>query len=351
MERMNEQNLDHIMTIFRARTGVEIPRKGRRPVWKRALRLAVTMGAFFAACSLSVLGYSMFSAIDSDSLGFRAFYLGEGRFRIYVGNESDKELVFQEKLKLMRWSTAQEVEGEPEKALFQGVRIAPHTEGILTIDLSPAYDIELLEQDLSQGDWYYLVLTNNNFAFGQDWMCSVDFTEVREDLTDEAAAESHAGEMVLPGLQETAADRTKEEGNQNLQAGKLLYGDWIWPAGKEEVSGTFGLQKNGKVSDHINIPGRQGEEVLAVTQGTVAETGYEKEAGNYVILRDANGVEIKYGHLKEILVEAGQQVSQGDPLGTLGKTGMAAGPNLLFAVYVEGEAVDPLGGEPEGVSE
>ena len=47
----------------------------------------------------------------------------------------------------------------------------------MTIDLSEAYDIALLETPLVGNDWYYFILTNNHFAFGQDWMCPVDFAE------------------------------------------------------------------------------------------------------------------------------------------------------------------------------
>jgi hypothetical protein len=46
----------------------------------------------------------------------------------------------------------------------------------MTVNLSKAYDMDTLEQPLTD-DWYYFVLTNNNFIFGQDWMCSVDFAE------------------------------------------------------------------------------------------------------------------------------------------------------------------------------
>ena len=68
MGRIDERNLEHIKAIFRSRTGVEIPGKSRRPLWKGAVRLAAAMGILFAVCSLPVLGYSMFSAIDSESL-------------------------------------------------------------------------------------------------------------------------------------------------------------------------------------------------------------------------------------------------------------------------------------------
>ncbi len=40
----------------------------------------------------------------------------------------------------------------------------------MTLDLSRAYDLEALDEPLAQGG-YYLVLTNSNFVFGQDWIC------------------------------------------------------------------------------------------------------------------------------------------------------------------------------------
>jgi len=42
----------------------------------------------------------------------------------------------------------------------------------MTLDLSRAYDLEALDEPLAQGG-YYLVLTNSNFVFGQDWICFI----------------------------------------------------------------------------------------------------------------------------------------------------------------------------------
>lgn len=55
--------------------------------------------------------------------------------------------------------------------------IPAHSSGMMTIDLSGAYDTSLLETPLVDNDWYYLILTNNHFVFSQDWMCPVDFAE------------------------------------------------------------------------------------------------------------------------------------------------------------------------------
>lgn len=42
----------------------------------------------------------------------------------------------------------------------------------MTLDLSRAYDLAALDEPLAQGG-YYLVLTNSNFVFGQDWICFI----------------------------------------------------------------------------------------------------------------------------------------------------------------------------------
>ena len=66
------------------------------------------------------------------------------------------------------------------------------------------------------------------------------------------------------------------------------------------------------------------------------ETGFDTVYGNYVIMDFGNGVTVKYGHLKKILVESGDNLSSGKKIAILGQSGMATGPNLSFAVYADG---------------
>ena len=93
----------------------------------------------------------------------------------------------------MLWSTSEEIQPVSDKITFSGTEFKAHTRGIMTIDLSGAYDMDLLEQSLVD-DHYFFVLTNNNFVFGQDWMCSVEFAEpvktVREDPSPITPAEA-----------------------------------------------------------------------------------------------------------------------------------------------------------------
>ena len=49
-----------------------------------------------------------------------------------------------------------------------------------------------------------------------------------------------------------------------------------------------------------------------------------------------------YRHCADLTVQQGQRVAAGQQIGTVGRTGMATGPCLSFAVYQQGVACDPL---------
>lgn len=132
------------------------------------------MALIFAACAPI-----LFNSLSGDDLSLNATYQGNGIVEITVENKSDKILHFQESVKLKHWSTDQEISAKG-KVRFSGTKIPAHGSGIMTIDLSNAYNMAELEMPLSS-DSYYFVLTNNNFLFGQDWICSVDFFEKQDE--------------------------------------------------------------------------------------------------------------------------------------------------------------------------
>jgi murein DD-endopeptidase MepM/ murein hydrolase activator NlpD len=83
--------------------------------------------------------------------------------------------------------------------------------------------------------------------------------------------------------------------------------------------------------------GRCGEYILAAASGKVILTkyGWNGGAGNTIKILHQNGVITQYGHLREILVKVGQEVYQGQIIGTLGNTGRvvgATGCHLHFSV-------------------
>ena len=137
--------------------------------------LALLLVAAILALGLVACAPMLFNSISGDDLSLKANYVGNGIVEITVENRSAKVLNFQPKLKLQRWSDGEEIPAKG-KVTFKNTQFGPKSSGVMTVDLSDAYDLDELETPLLN-DWYYFLLTNNNFYFGQDWMCSVSFSE------------------------------------------------------------------------------------------------------------------------------------------------------------------------------
>ncbi len=209
MEPFTPERLSHIERRFCEKAGLPYVPRRRRPV-----RTALVLAAALCLLSLTVFAAGLFSPLSGDALSLSARYEGDGIVSVTVENGSDKPLTFQPQLKLMRWSTAQEVEPLPGGEVdFETLQFAPHSEGIMTLDLSHAYDVEALEEPL-QNDHYYLLLTNRDFVFGQDWMCSLFFSKTIEEaspapvepLPPDQTLTAQAETLLRPFLENTALD-------------------------------------------------------------------------------------------------------------------------------------------------
>jgi len=100
-----------------------------------------------------------------------------------------------------------------------------------------------------------------------------------------------------------------------------------------------------RVHNGIDIAAESGSAVYAAADGTVY-TVYEDEAmGTTVVIRHEGGYMTKYASLgKDVAVKAGQSVTSGQKIGTVGCTALletALGDHLHFSVTCNGENVDP----------
>lgn len=314
-------------------------RSHRGRIW--VLKVAAVCALLLILPAATVLAVDYFSTLKGDELAFgRVEYRGDGIVAIQVQNNSDKVLEFQEDVKLGIFYANEEIpQTEGGSVKMEGNVIAPHSSSELIVDLSGAYDMEIANRPLTD-DWYYLVLTNDHFVFGQDWQCMVDFQNATEECVIYRAEKEEEGEQgqMAGEYREVAMDG-------------FLYESWAKPVENVSISGFFGYRRSGFFSDHINIAGSQGEDVFAVESGTIAETGFEFESGNYIMLLMQDGVKVKYGHLEELYVSEGQEVEKGAAIGTVGKTGRATEPNLLLALYVNDKPVNPLREESDTVPE
>lgn len=113
------------------------------------------------------------------------------------------------------------------------------------------------------------------------------------------------------------------------------------------ISGTitsrFGSRSSVRVGAHtgLDIAAPKGTSIKAAASGTVIHAGWKGSLGNLVIISHGNGVQTYYGHCSQILVSAGQKVSQGDIIAKVGSTGNSTGPHLHLEVRVDGVALNP----------
>lgn len=208
MSEFKKENLENIKSIFEQRTGVSLPnrRRIRRPV-----KLALVLAAVLLCLSITAFAGMQFSVLEGDDLALSGVYEGEGVVAITVENRSDKLLEFEEKFYLNRWQGSAVVV-DMEAVRFENTTFAPRSKGVMRIDLSDACDVSALEQPLAAGDHYYFLLTNNGFAFGQDWMCSVDFAPRAEENN----------EVVLPDDFYTEPS-SSEAGRQEIEESLRFY--------------------------------------------------------------------------------------------------------------------------------
>jgi murein DD-endopeptidase MepM/ murein hydrolase activator NlpD len=117
--------------------------------------------------------------------------------------------------------------------------------------------------------------------------------------------------------------------------------EMVWPV-QGPILSAFGSKGPGLNNDGINIGAPKGAPVVAAADGTVVYAGDEmKGFGNLVLIRHEGNWVTAYSHLDRVLVKKNATVSQGDMIGTVGKTGNISSPQLHFETRQAGKPVDP----------
>ena len=109
---------------------------------------------------------------------------------------------------------------------------------------------------------------------------------------------------------------------------------FILPIKKSIITGVYGSQRilNGiPKSPHygLDFAANEGTNIKAMLDGvvTLSENNLYYTGGT-IIFDHGHGVSTLYMHLKDVFVKKGQQIKQGDLIGTVGKTGRATGAHL-----------------------
>ena len=152
---------------------------------------------------------------------------------------------------------------------------------------------------------------------------------------------------------ESVYKRIKEENNKIGEARSInsdlpfFKNQFIMPV-EGIISGVYGSQRilNGKPKwPHygIDIAAKQGTMIKSSGSGiiTMAEDDLYYTGGT-IIMDHGHGISTIYSHLETVMVSVGDQINQGDIIGTVGSTGRSTGPHLDFRVNWFQTRLDPM---------
>lgn len=121
-------------------------------------------------------------------------------------------------------------------------------------------------------------------------------------------------------------------------------GDWLRPNGGP-VTSEFGFRIHpifGTRRMHNGIDIGGGGPILASRPGTVTTATFHDSFGYYVVIDHGDEYRSLYAHmLPNLQVSVGQQVEQGQTIGTMGTTGDSTGVHLHFEIHKNGQPQNP----------
>lgn len=117
---------------------------------------------------------------------------------------------------------------------------------------------------------------------------------------------------------------------------------WGIPCAYTRVSSDYGYRYHpitGKWSGHkgMDLAAPEGTPIYASRSGVVVYADWdtvESGGGLYVSIDHQDGYKTQYMHMKELVVEKGQEVEMGQLIGYVGKTGTATGFHLHFVIRI-----------------
>lgn len=115
-------------------------------------------------------------------------------------------------------------------------------------------------------------------------------------------------------------------------------GSGVWPTVNRRINCAY-MGYAGHTG--IDLGGAVGTAIYAYRSGTVTFAGWGTGYGLHVKVDHGNGMSTLYAHCSQLLVSAGQQVSEGQMIAKIGLTGYTTGPHLHFEVRFNGVPVNP----------
>ena len=120
----------------------------------------------------------------------------------------------------------------------------------------------------------------------------------------------------------------------------------IWPT-KGHIVSRYGRRSSPytfkpEFHEGVDIETFPGMEIVATAPGVVENVSWNSTLGLTISIRHKYGFITSYSHCQRVSVEAGQQVSKGEVIGYVGKTGKTTKYVCYYQIKIGTQFVDPV---------
>ena len=170
--------------------------------------------------------------------------------------------------------------------------------------------------------------------------------EPTEAITDSDAAE-RLGELAVSrnerGAEQAAAAQVQSAADQAAAAAaaEAARPRAVFPISGARLTSSFG-PRWGTTHNGLDVAAPMMTPEYAAADGVVIQAGPASGFGLAVYVQHDNGDVTVYGHMEQVLVEAGQVVRAGDTIALVGNRGQSTGPHLHFEVRSGGANGTPI---------
>jgi murein DD-endopeptidase MepM/ murein hydrolase activator NlpD len=112
------------------------------------------------------------------------------------------------------------------------------------------------------------------------------------------------------------------------------------------IGSGFGLRVHPIFGDRrahtgVDLNAVSGTPIQATGGGIIESAGWEGGYGNTIVIDHGFGYKTRYGHCRELKMRAGQAVTRGAIIATVGSTGTATGSHVHYEVMINGTHDNP----------
>ena len=181
------------------------------------------------------------------------------------------------------------------------------------------------------------------------------------ETTTEEATTANNTEETTTGASQAASNNEETSANTGSSEAGIGVSDFhfsagsklVWPVETNDIiidfspdsTVYFATLDKYKTHDSVCIRSEIGTPVYAAAPGTISDIGYNEEIGNSVSLDLGDGYTLQYGQIKDIQVDKGDVVAEGDLLCYVAnptKYYSVEGSNLYLKLTKGEAAIDPL---------